>query len=72
MKYNWNENWFFTKRKELNIDQWEPVSLPHTWNGQDGQDGGSDYYRGICYYTKKFNRSKLQERDGYQKRLKFW
>jgi len=26
------------------------VSLPHTWNGKDGQDGGNDYYRGKCVY----------------------
>ena len=23
------------------------VSLPHTWNAFDGQDGGNDYWRGI-------------------------
>lgn len=28
----------------------EKVSLPHTWNNKDGQDGGSDYYRGACWY----------------------
>ncbi len=29
------------------------VHLPHTWNAQDGQDGGNDYYRGRCwYYTR--------------------
>ncbi len=26
------------------------VSLPHTWNGKDGQNGGNDYYRGKCVY----------------------
>ncbi|MBP3318494.1 MAG: beta-galactosidase [Ruminiclostridium sp.] len=29
---------------------WERVALPHTWNALDGQDGGSDYYRGKCWY----------------------
>ncbi len=28
----------------------EPVSLPHTWNALDGQDGGNDYWRGIGSY----------------------
>ncbi len=28
-----------------------PVALPHTWNALDGQDGGSDYWRGIGTYT---------------------
>lgn len=27
-----------------------PVTLPHTWNAQDGQDGGNDYWRGIATY----------------------
>lgn len=27
-----------------------PVSLPHTWNSFDGQDGGNDYHRGIGTY----------------------
>ena len=27
------------------------VALPHTWNALDGQDGGSDYYRGDGTYT---------------------
>ncbi len=28
-----------------------PVSLPHTWNALDGQDGGNDYWRGVGTYT---------------------
>lgn len=32
---------------------WETVSLPHTWNARDGQDGGSDYYRGVGWYRKR-------------------
>ena len=27
-----------------------PVSLPHTWNAKDGQDGGNDYWRGVGTY----------------------
>ncbi len=29
---------------------WTPLSLPHTWNNLDGQDGGNNYYRGIGWY----------------------
>lgn len=29
------------------------VTLPHTWNAIDGQDGGNDYYRGACWYYKE-------------------
>ena len=30
------------------------VDLPHTWNNIDGQDGGNDYWRGICIYKTRF------------------
>lgn len=50
-----NDNWKFTKD---NIDisstsqkvDWTDITLPHTWNGQDGQDGGDNYYRGTGWY----------------------
>ena len=41
-----NQNWIFSKEGHD-----EPVTLPHTWNAVDGQDGGNDYYRGTCSYT---------------------
>ncbi len=61
MKFNWNDSWAFTKdaalvskkHAALNVSEWESVTLPHTWNAEDGQDGGNDYYRGTCYYAKK-------------------
>ena len=28
----------------------QAVTVPHTWNAFDGQDGGADYYRGCCIY----------------------
>ncbi len=37
----------------------EPVTLPHTWNAVDGQDGGNDYYRGTCCYTRTWTQPKL-------------
>jgi beta-galactosidase len=36
----------------FNDSAWGTVSLPHTWNNLDGQDGGNDYYRGIGWYRK--------------------
>ncbi len=33
---------------------WATVSVPHTWNGLDGQDGGSNYYRGPGWYRNRF------------------
>ncbi len=61
MKLNWNALWLFTKDASkvseehlaLDMADWEQISLPHTWNAKDGQDGGNDYYRGTCYYAKK-------------------
>lgn len=52
-----NENWFFTKQKQMSVPRsapgWEKINLPHTWNAHDGQDGGADYYRGECWYLKE-------------------
>lgn len=60
---NWNNNWYFTK-DDIQISSpeqgtWEPVNLPHTWNGTDGQDGGNDYLRKTCYYKKSLFKSDL-------------
>lgn len=32
-------------------ESFENVTLPHTWNAYDGQDGGSDYWRGKGIYN---------------------
>jgi beta-galactosidase len=34
----------------FNDADWQTVTLPHTWNALDGQDGGDNYYRGACWY----------------------
>ncbi len=33
----------------------EAVTLPHTWNAIDGQDGGNDYHRGTCWYVRELS-----------------
>lgn len=60
-----NDGWLFCKSEKTDVRQltekedWQPVSLPHTWNALDGQDGGKGYhdaplyYRGIGWYTKE-------------------
>ena len=45
-----NQNWSFTGPDKTT----QTVDVPHTWNAIDGQDGGNDYWRGSCLYTKKF------------------
>ena len=32
---------------------WAAVSVPHTWNALDGQDGGDDYHRGVGWYRRR-------------------
>ena len=46
-----------------NCFDWMEVNVPHTWNGCDGQDGGNDYHRGICYYLKNVP-GELFEKNG--------
>ena len=60
-----NESWYFTKENAgipagLSGD---PVSLPHTWNALDGQDGKNDYYRGTCWYTRELELSREPGRE---------
>ena len=53
-----NTGWTFTKEGHD-----EPVTLPHTWNAVDGQDGGNDYYRGTCSYTRNLEKPELSDGD---------
>ncbi|EFF41837.1 glycoside hydrolase family 2 protein [Mycoplasmopsis alligatoris] len=54
---NINNDWYFSKKaKEVPSTKpstWHSINVPHTWNVYDGADGGSDYYRGKCFYFKK-------------------
>lgn len=55
---NVNQGWAFSKENKAVVTamptDWQMVDLPHTWNAVDGQDGGSDYYRGACWYAREF------------------
>ena len=71
---NFNTKWAFTKEatevpKEM-PEKWYWVTLPHSWNEIDGQDGGNDYYRGTCYYAKQLKKSELPEADCYYLELR--
>ncbi|MFR0059758.1 MAG: glycoside hydrolase family 2 protein [Roseburia hominis] len=58
------DNWMFVKEAENAADaaskKGTAVSLPHTWNAVDGQDGGNDYHRGTCWYVTKFQKPELE------------
>ncbi len=70
-------DWYFAKTAELPAGYsdfkdacsrdgagiWEAVTLPHTWNAKDGQDGGNDYYRGTCMYAKTFPMPEHADKD---------
>ncbi|NSC35254.1 glycoside hydrolase family 2 protein [Roseburia intestinalis] len=58
------DNWMFVKEAENAEDaaskEGTAISLPHTWNAVDGQDGGNDYHRGTCWYVTKFQKPELE------------
>lgn len=59
-----NDGWRFTKTAADAVDAvcaaMEPVTLPHTWNAVDGQDGGNDYQRGTCWYVRELERPAVE------------
>ncbi len=71
---NLNFKWAFTKNATevptAICNRWDFVTLPHSWNNIDGQDGGADYYRGTCYYVKELDKADLPEADMYYLELK--
>jgi beta-galactosidase len=54
-KILWNDAWTYTMPGKPPV----VLTLPHTWNGTDGQDGGNDYKRCRCKYEKDFKRPQL-------------
>jgi beta-galactosidase len=60
-----SSGWKFIRQDvslDAGFDAWEPVSLPHTWNAFDGQNGKAadpglpaGYYRGPGWYVRKLN-----------------
>ena len=64
---NINKDWSFIKNlTEIPAEipeGTEKISIPHTWNAIDGQDGGNDYFRGTCCYIKTVTKAELPEGD---------
>ena len=58
---DFNATWKFCKcdaisnsNSTFNDAAWDVVTTPHTWNALDGQDGGSNYFKGVGWYRKHF------------------
>lgn len=61
------ENWNYVKSAEsaaqAETAEGTAVTLPHTWNAVDGQDGGNDYYRGTCWYVRRIKKPEMKDGD---------
>ncbi len=72
--YDFCDGWQFTRSdvtkagSSLAGVDWQEVTLPHTWNAEDGQTR-ADYHRGRCWYRKSFQAPDL--RNGQHAVLKF-
>ena len=66
---NLNADWLFRKDHSQvpasMPSDWDAVSLPHSWNATDGQDGGGDYFRGTCCYVKVLSPDQIPAADKY-------
>ncbi len=63
---NINKDWLFVKdTQDITVREGVTLNLPHTWNAEDGFDGGNDYFRGSCLYVKTIKKSELPEADLY-------
>ena len=63
---NINSEWLFVKNTtDITAEGGVSVNLPHTWNAEDGFDGGNDYFRGSCLYTKTLNKADFPASDLY-------
>ena len=64
-----NDSWFFVKdAKEVPSEipkNATRVSLPHTWNAEDGTDGGNDYFRGSCLYMRHLDLDEVSSAEKY-------
>ena len=71
---NFNTRWAFSKEAAgvptKMPEKWYWVTLPHSWNDIDGQDGDNDYHRGTCYYVKELKKIDLPEASRYYLELR--
>jgi beta-galactosidase len=48
-----------------------PITLPHTWNALDGENGGNDYRRGVGWYRRHLPAASLAAPAGGRTYLQF-
>ena len=62
---NIDKDWKFSKEASsvpsTFPSDWESIDLPYTFNGDDGQDSGNDYYRGKGYFAKSLAKSDMPD-----------
>lgn len=64
-----NDGWYFSSDvravpREIPRNA-ERITLPHTWNAEDGTDGGNDYFRGKCLYMRPLSLKELPRGEKY-------
>ena len=69
---NFNQGWEFIKNcaDPAVTEGAVRVDLPHTWNNEDGYDGGNDYFRGSSLYFKRIVKADLPVADQYYLEIK--
>ena len=52
------------EKADFDDTKWSKVTVPHTWNNLDGQDGRKDYYRGTGWYRRQSSGRCAADRQG--------
>ncbi|MDQ3322329.1 MAG: malectin domain-containing carbohydrate-binding protein [Acidobacteriota bacterium] len=62
IRYTINDNWKFfpsevadAEKREFEDNNWQKISLPHTWNVEDTFDDEPGYRRGASWYRRELN-----------------
>lgn len=75
---NLDPDWRFVKsdvpdaaHPDFEDSDWDRVSVPHTWNVDDGADGGANYYRGPAWYRRTISLTADQLKTDRRQILRF-
>lgn len=59
--WNFSKDYIESNDNMVRLLDSEPVTVPHTWNNFDGQEGDDKYYRGRCVYQTLFGIDKSEK-----------